>query len=38
MKLFNLMGLIIAFVLYFTNKTLEAIWIMVLLIHTNQNK
>lgn len=38
MKIYNILGFIVALTLYFTGKTVEAIWIMVLLIYTNQNK
>lgn len=38
MRIYNLIGLLVAIALYLTGKTLESIWIMVLLIHTNQNK
>jgi len=35
-KWYNIIGLLIAFIFYFMNKTLDAIWIMAILIHSNQ--
>ena len=37
MKIYNIAVLVIALSFYFSNKTIEAIWIMSLLIYTNQN-
>lgn len=37
MKIYNIVGLIIALSFCFSNKTIESIWIMSLLIYINQN-
>ena len=37
-KWYNLIGFFIAFVFYFKGKTLDAIWIMSILIYNNIGK